>query len=105
MTEQEYELLQKKREAIKRYTMERNNQLNKDALHLKREQALNSYRRVNLTKTDEELKINKIVTGADIALKNYDYVTNLHKKPRLSITKSLFFRIKKVIKDNFTFDC
>ena len=51
MTEQEYELLQKKREAIKRYTMERNNQLNRDALHLKREQALNSYRRVNLTKT------------------------------------------------------
>ena len=105
MTEQEYELLQRKREAIKRHTMERNNQLNRDALHLKREQALNSYRRVNLTKTDEELKINKIVTGADIALKNYDYVTNLHKKPRLSITKSLFFRIKKVIKDNFTFDC
>ena len=101
MTEQEYELLQRKREAIKRYTMERNNQLNRDALHLKREQALNSYRRINLTKTDEELKINKIVTGADIALKNYDYVTNLHK----SITKSLFFRIKKVIKDNFTFDC
>ena len=43
MTEQEYELLQRKRETIKRYTMERNNQLNRDALHLKREQALNSY--------------------------------------------------------------
>lgn len=90
MTEQEYELLQRKRETIKRYTMERNNQLNRDALHLKREQALNSYRRVNLTKTDEELKINKIVTGADIALKNYDYVTNLHKNLGYLLLKVYF---------------
>ena len=105
MTDQEYELLQRKREAIKRYTMERNDQLNKNALRLEREQALNSYRRFNLSKTDEELNIDKVVTGADIDLMNYNYVTNLHKQPRLSVTKTLFYRLKKVIKENFTFDC
>lgn len=105
MTEEEYELLQRKREAIRRYTMERNDQLNKNALHLEKERALNGYRRFNPTKADKELKIDNVVTGADISLKNYNYVTNLHKKPRLSITKSLFYHIKKVIKENFTFDC
>lgn len=60
MTDQEYELLQRKREAIKRYTMERNDQLNKNALRLEREQALNSYRRFNLSKTDEKLNIDKM---------------------------------------------
>ena len=104
MTEEEYELLQRKREAVRRYTMERNDQLNRNALRLEKEQALNSYRRFNLSKTDEELNIDKVVTGADIGLKNYNYVTNLHKKPRLSITKTLFYRIKKAIKENFTFD-
>lgn len=103
MTEQEYEKLQRERASYRQSATERHNQLVRESLRLKREQELNNYRLCNPTKTDEELKLNQTILGFDIMLKNYDYVTKVHNSKNKG--NNLFQRIKKIIKDNFTFDC
>ena len=103
MTEEEYEKVQRERALYRQTMTERHNKLVRESVRLKNEQALNNYRLCNPTKTDKELKLNQTILGSDMILKNYDYVTNVQKRKKSS--NNLFKRIKKIIKDNFTFDC
>lgn len=96
MTNEEYELLQKKREAYREFATKRNSQLINNTVHLKKEYAKNFIRWTNPTKTDEELKLNQPCYE--------DKLLSVYRNDGKKIGR-LFRRIKKVIKDNFTFDC
>lgn len=96
MTDEEYQRLQRERDEYREFAAKRNSQLVNSTVNLKKEQSRNFIRWTNPTKTDEELKINQPCYE--------DKLLSVYQNDAKRVG-GLLRRIKKIIKDTFTFDC